>query len=161
MACLIHLNLVLAEHGDFSTATEDYLTALHRILQDDDDDSSLSSEHLLWTLLTAFKPDGHYERVWKMSRVVGVVKTTNSQTWAMLETALRAFLRLPESIEGLEEILSRWDQERFLREIIDGTTTIEMDTSSLGLRQMGVEYQHDEFPCSEGCQICPLKPPSF
>ncbi|KIW89570.1 uncharacterized protein Z519_09726 [Cladophialophora bantiana CBS 173.52] len=158
IACLIHLNLVMAEYGDFSPATEDYLQALQRILQDDDDDSSLSAEHLLWTLLTAFRPHGHYERIWKMSRLVGVVKRTGTRTWMTIEDTLRAFLRLPESINDLESALSACNREEFLGEVIalENVNACILDTQLIGMDQR----QHD-VPCSDGCHICPLKPATF
>lgn len=160
MACLIHLNLVLAEYGDFSIATEQYLMALQRVLADDDDDSSLSAEHLLWTLLmTAFKRQGHYERIWKMSRLVGVVKRTNSQTWLMVENALQTFLQLPESIDDLGSAVKGWKQEDFLQELLG--TAGEIDPSITSLEQTAVVHAGADTLCSEGCQICPLKPASF
>lgn len=143
MACLIHLNLVMAENGDFSQATEDFLRSLQRILDQDDDDSSLSAEHLLWTLLAAFKPQDNYERIWKMARLVGVVKRTQTHTWAAIENALRMFLRLPESVSDLEAAVSGWSRDEFLAEV---TRT---------------EVTEDNMRCTEGCQICMLKPASF
>lgn len=122
MACLIHLNLVVAEHGEFSSVTEEYLQSLQQILDDDDDDSSLSAEHLLWTLLIMFKSPGHYERIWKMSRLVNIVKRARAPTWTTIEDALRAFLRMPESIEEVEVGLIGWDQAAFLQEVKDSTT---------------------------------------
>jgi hypothetical protein len=117
MACLIHLNLIMANYGDFSPATEDFLQALQRILDQDDDDSSLSAEHLLWTLLAAFPPKEHYERIWKMSRLVGVAKRTRAHTWTAIENALRMFLRLPGSVADLEAVTSGWNREEFLKEV--------------------------------------------
>ncbi|KIW27787.1 uncharacterized protein PV07_07495 [Cladophialophora immunda] len=157
IACLIHLNLVMAEHGDFAQATEEYLQALQRILEEADDDSSLSAEHLLWTLLSLFRSPGHYERVWKMSRLVGVVKRTRAHTWTAIENALRAFLRLPESIHDLESALSVWNREECLEEVVDmGNASSRI----LDPRAVAVPVQHD-IPCSGDCRICPLKPTTF
>lgn len=120
MACLIHLNLIMADYGDFSPSTEAFLEKLQSILDQDDDDSTLSAEHLLWTLLAAFPPKHHYERIWKMSRLVGVVKRTRTHTWTATENALRTFLKPPETIEELEVVVSGWDREGFLIEVQRG-----------------------------------------
>jgi hypothetical protein len=154
MGCLIHLNLIMADYGDFSHATEDYLRSLQRILDQDDDDSSLSAEHLLWTLLAAFPPEEHYKRIWKMARLVGVAKRARAHTWVAIENALRTFLRLPESVADLEAAMSGWNREEFLREVqrqdrADGTVTCFHG-------RYGTEAS-----CSEGCQICALKPATF
>ncbi|KAJ9497341.1 hypothetical protein H2202_007145 [Exophiala xenobiotica] len=159
MASLIHLNLVMAEFGDFSATTEEYLKSLQLLVEDDDDDSGLSAEHLLWTLLSASTSAEHYDRVWKMSRLVGVVKRTSSQMWSIIENALRTFLRLPESAEDLELILREWDHKRFLleamslTEILDPSTVVPTQAS----RAAGVNMTL----CSVHCQICPLKPATY
>ncbi|KIX95287.1 uncharacterized protein Z520_08804 [Fonsecaea multimorphosa CBS 102226] len=158
LACLIHLNLVMAEHGDLSQATEEYLQALQRILDEADDDSSLSAEHLLWTLLTPFRSQGHYERIWKMSRLVGVVKRTSAQTWMAIENALRVFLRLPGSIYDFESALSVWDRGECLDQLIAvGNVDARVLDSQMDENLLG---QHDT-ACSDGCRICPLKPTTF
>ncbi|KAK5205899.1 hypothetical protein LTR72_010105 [Exophiala xenobiotica] len=159
MASLIHLNLVMAEFGDFSATTIEYLKSLQLLVEDDDDDSDLSAEHLLWTLLSASTSAEHYDRVWKMSRLVGVVKRTSSQMWSIIENALRTFLRLPESAEDLELILREWDHKRFLLEAmslterLDPSTVVPTQTS----RAAGVNMTL----CSIHCQICPLKPATY
>ncbi|KAK5456978.1 hypothetical protein LTS15_004758 [Exophiala xenobiotica] len=158
IASLIHLNLVMAESGDFSATTEEYLKSLQRTLEDDDDDSGLSAEHLLWTLLSG-STSSHYDRVWKMSRLVGVVKRTSSQMWSIIENALRTFLHLPESAEDLESVLREWDHKRFLveamslTEILDPSTVVPTQAS----RAAGV----NSTLCSIHCQICPLKPATY
>ncbi len=158
MASLIHLNLVMAEFGDFSAATEEYLKSLQRILEDDDDDSGLSAEHLLWTLLSTSTSGGHYDRVWKMSRLVGVIKRTSSQTWSIVENALRTFLRLPESAEKLESVLREWDHKRPL-EAMSLTETLDPPSGlpTRPSRAAGVNMTL----CSIHCQICPLKPATY
>lgn len=133
----------MAEYGDFSHATEEFLQSLQRILDEDDDDSSLSAEHLLWTLLAAFKPQDNYERVWKMTRLVGVIKRTRSHTWTTIENALRMFLRLPESVSDLEAAVSGWSRDEFLAQV----------------RRIDVAV--GDTTCAEDCQICLLKPASF
>ncbi|OAP65580.1 hypothetical protein AYL99_01552 [Fonsecaea erecta] len=158
IACLIHLNLVMDEHGDLSQATEEYLEALQRILEESDDDSSLSAEHLLWTLLTPFRPQGHYERVWKMSRLVGVVKRMSPHTWTAIENALRGFLRLPESIYDLQSALSAWNCDQCLDEL---NVMGNVEFSALDPQVDQDVPGHDDIPCSDGCQICPLKPTTF
>ncbi|KAJ9603501.1 hypothetical protein H2200_011687 [Cladophialophora chaetospira] len=154
MACLIHLNLIMADYGDFSTATEEFLRDLQEILDKDDDDSSLSAEHLLWTLLAAFPPKDHYERIWRMCRLVGVAKRTRAHTWIAIENALLAFLRLPDTIDGLEAVVSGWNREEFLKEVQ------RIDEAGSMAASFHQEYGR-EIPCSEGCQICPLKPTTF
>ncbi len=154
MACLIYINMIMADYGDFSPSTEAFLERLQSILDADDDDSSLSAEHLLWTLLAAFPPKDHYERIWKMSRLVGVAKRTRAHTWTAIETALRMFLRLPDTIEDLEVVVSGWNREEFLIEVQRGD-----EADGIGTRfhqQFGVDV-----PCSKGCQICALKPAAF
>ncbi|KIW68922.1 hypothetical protein PV04_04834 [Phialophora macrospora] len=144
----------MADYGDFSQVAEDYLRSLQRILEEDDDDSSLSAEHLLWTLIAAFPPKEHYPRIWKMSRLVGVAKKARPHTWVAIENALRAYLRLPESVADLEAAMSGWNRDEFLREVrrqdgADGTVT-------LFHRRHG-----GEVACSDRCQICALKPATF
>lgn len=123
MACLIYLNLIMVEHGDLSKSTEDYLKALRQITDDSDDDSSLTSEHLLWTLLTPFeqRDKGHYERIWKLCGFVGVVKRSTPQTWSTLEKALRVFLQIPEDIRMLEDVLGDFTWEALNFSIHVGT----------------------------------------
>ncbi|KAI1608933.1 hypothetical protein EDD37DRAFT_697108 [Exophiala viscosa] len=159
MACLIYLNLIMADNGDFSTATEEFLGSLQQILEDDDDDSSLSAEHLLWTLLSISTTEDHYQRVWKMSRLVGVVKRSSSQMWTTIENALRTFLRLPDCVAELQAVLRGWNSERFL---IEATTPI--DTSEQWIGQPGqasLAAGMNTTLCSTHCQICPLKPPTY
>jgi hypothetical protein len=152
MACLIHLNLIMADYQDFSASTDAYLQSLQRILNESDDDSTLTAEHLLWTLLSAFPPQDHYERIWKMSRLVGVAKRARAHTWIAIENALRLFLRLPESGEDLEGVVSGWDGENFLREV--HRTVTEAD----GIAQRWHAQVGSDVPCSEGCQICLIAP---
>ena len=106
MACLVYLNLVMDELGDLSEATENYLKTLRGIVDDSDDDSSLTAEHLLWTLLATFdEPDhGHYERIWKTCRLVGLIKRSAPQTLSRLENTLRVYLQIPEDIKRLEDV---------------------------------------------------------
>ncbi|EXJ60294.1 hypothetical protein A1O7_04446 [Cladophialophora yegresii CBS 114405] len=154
MACLIYLNLIMAEYGVLSPATENYLRSLQRILDQDDDDSSLTAEHLLWTLLAAFPPEEHYKRIWKMCRLVAVVKCARAHTWVAVENALRTFLRAPESVAGLEAVTSGWNREDFLTEVQRQEGTDEV--AALFHTRHGADV-----PCSEGCQICALKPATF
>ncbi|ETI24876.1 hypothetical protein G647_04246 [Cladophialophora carrionii CBS 160.54] len=154
MACLIHLNLIMTDYGDFSQPTEDYLRSLQRILDQDDDDSSLSAEHLLWTLLAAFPPEENYKRIWQMCRLVDVAKCARVHTWVAIENALRTFLRAPESVAELEAVTSGWNREDLLAEVrrhegTDGTET-------LSCRRHGADAS-----CSEDCKICPLRPATF
>ncbi|KAK5039906.1 hypothetical protein LTS07_000401 [Exophiala sideris] len=159
MACVIYLNLIMAEYGDFSMAMEEFLCSLQQILEDDADDSSLSAEHLLWTLLSISTSEDHYQMVWKMSRLVGVVKRSSSQTWTTVENALRTFLRLPEGVDELQAVLRGWKSESFL---IEANTPI--DTSEQWIGQPGhasLATGMNMTLCSTHCQICPLKPPTY
>ena len=159
MACLIHLNLVMVQCEDFSAATEEYLRSMQRILEDDDDDSGLSAEHLLWTLLSASTSAEHYDRVWKMSRLVGVVKRTSSKMWSIIENALGTFLQLLESAGKLESVLREWDHKRFLLEAMSLTETFAPPSGlpTRASRAAGVNMTL----CSIHCQICPLKPATY
>lgn len=161
MACLIYLNLVMAEHGDLSRVTEEYLKALRQIVDDNDDDSSLTAEHLLWTLLTPFKHQGHYERIWKLCRLVGVVKQAKPQTWSTIGKALQGFLQMPEDIRMLEDVLGDWKCEPtdFSAHLVDLTATQDPAFGSAGAEVLC--HQLHDVMCSEYCQICPLKPASF
>lgn len=158
MACLIYLNLIMAEYGDLSETTEDYLQGLRKIADDENDDSSLTAEHLLWTLLTPSQEDGHYERVWKLCRLIGVVKHLGHQSWLAIEKTLRTFLQLPEDHRVLTDTLADCPLEplQFSRPIIGA-----------GIRkQVGHDSGQDEAlvhlaTCSDNCQICPLKPASY
>lgn len=159
MACLVYLNLVMAEYGDFSTTTEQFLSSLKQILEDDDDDSNLSAEHLLWTLLSISTTEDHYQRVWKMSRLVGVIKRVTSETWTTIEDAWRTFLRLPECVDEIQGVLRGWNCEHFL---IEATTPI--DTSEqwhVGPGQVSLAAGMNMTLCSTHCQICPLKPSTY
>jgi hypothetical protein len=123
----------MAEFGDFSATMEEYLNFLQRILEDGDDDSGLNAEHLLWTLLSA-STSSHQDRVWKMSRFVGVVKRS-SQMWSVIENALRRFLRLPEGAEDFDSVVREWHHKRFsleaksLTEILDPSTVVPTQVS--------------------------------
>jgi hypothetical protein len=161
MACLIYLNLIMAEYGDLSRATEEYLKALREIADDNDDDSSLTAEHLLWTLLTPFKHEGHYERIWKLCRLVGVVKRAKPHAWSIIGKALQNLLKIPEDIRMLEDVLGDWKCEptEFSTYIVDLVAPQEPGFGSQGAQ--GLWHQSHDIKCSENCQICPLKPASF
>ncbi|KIW10950.1 hypothetical protein PV08_10249 [Exophiala spinifera] len=159
MASLIHLNLVLAELGDFSSQTETYLATLQQILEDDDDDSDLSAEHLLWTLLSLSNGQGHFERVWKMSRLVGVVKRTSSSMWSTIENVLRTFLRLPANASDLGLVLEEWSHERFLME---AKSPVQNLAQPVGWpSEASLEAGVNQTLCSTHCNICPLKPATY
>lgn len=118
LACLLYLNLVVAEYGDFSSKTEVFLQSFANFIEDDDLDCTLSAEHLLWALVRGIEAQPYDERLWKISRVMGVLKRVDGRTWLEVEEALRLFLVLAE--EGGEMVgrLKRWDTERVRREIL-------------------------------------------
>lgn len=111
MACLLYLNAVVAEYGDFSAKTETFLETFLHFVEDDDLDCTLSAEHLLWALIRGIEDEAHHERVWMVSRMVGVLKRANQRTWWDVEEALRLFLVMPEDGSILLERLSNWDTE--------------------------------------------------
>lgn len=159
MASLIHLNLIMAELGDFSSQTEKYLATLQQILEDDEDDSDLSAEHLLWTLLSLSTDQGHYDRVWRMSRLIGVVKRTSSAMWSTIENVLRNFLRLPANANDLGLVLQEWNHERFL---LEAKSPVDILAQPVGWpTETSLEAGVNQTLCSTHCNICPLKPATY
>ncbi|KAK5045242.1 hypothetical protein LTR84_009348 [Exophiala bonariae] len=158
MACLIYLNLIIAEYGDLSEATEDYLRGLRQISDDENDDSSLTAEHLLWTLLSLSQDGGHYERVGKLCRLTGVLKNLGHEIWMEIGQALRIFLQFPEDNKGLTDILIGWARhpQEFSR-LVTRACTKQQTGHDLG-ENKAIVYSAS---CSEDCQICPLKPDSY
>jgi hypothetical protein len=83
MACLLYLNIVTAEFGN-DEACLNWFAGVETLLEQDGEDSA-TSEHLLWLLLSE-DPLGEgmdiiYQRDWKMARLMGVVKRSNSDSW--------------------------------------------------------------------------------
>jgi Fungal specific transcription factor domain len=111
MACLLYLNTVIAEYGNFTAKTEKFLETFAHFVEDDDLDCTLSAEHLLWALIRGIEDEPHNERVWMMSRMVGVLKRSDQKTWADVEEALRLFLVMPEDGSELMARLAGWDTE--------------------------------------------------
>jgi hypothetical protein len=118
LACLIYLNAVLLEYGDFSPKTEKFFELFSGFVEDDDLDCVLSAEHLSWSLIRGIEPHDTYERIWKVSRMVGVVKRANQQTWWDIEEALRMLLIMPEDGTKLLIRIAAWDTGRFRKEIL-------------------------------------------
>lgn len=111
MACLLYLNAVVAEYGDFSARTEKFLETFSHFVEDDDLDCTLSAEHLSWALIRGIEDTEHNERVWMVSRMVGVLKRADQTTWEDVEEALRLFLVMSEDGSQLLDRLSHWDTE--------------------------------------------------
>ena len=113
LACLIYLNIVVSEYGDFSADTESFLQTIVRFVEDDDLDCALSAEHLLWSLIRGVEPQEARERPWKVSRMIGVMKTVSQEMWWEVEEALRLFLITPDDGSDLMQRISVWDFEKF------------------------------------------------
>lgn len=129
LACLMYLNATIAEYGDFSEKTEKFLTTFIRFVEDDDLDCSLSAEHLLWALIRGIEAHISYERIWMVSRMMGVMKCADAGVmWSDVEEALRLFLIMPEDGTELIARLSAWDTERFRREV---RAVRQIDTSRM------------------------------
>ena len=118
MACLIYLNAVIAEYGNFSKRTEQFLATFSRFVDDDDYDCALSAEHLFWSLVRGIEERTVNERIWMVSRMMGVVKRANKRTWQEIEEALRFFLVMPEDTTDLIKYLSSWDSEKFRKDVM-------------------------------------------
>lgn len=118
LACLIYLNVVIQEYGNFSKRTEQFLATFSRFVDDDDYDCTLSAEHLLWSLIRGIEERAVNERIWMVSRMMGVLKRANKQTWEDIEEVLRSFLIVPEDTSDLVKYLSSWDLEKFRRDVM-------------------------------------------
>ena len=118
MACLLYLNIVVSEYGDFSEQTENFLEIFSRFVEDDDLDCTLSAEHLLWAVIRGIEDTEHNERVWMVSRMVGVLKRANQKTWQAVEEALRLFLIIPEDGSELIDRISNCDTESVRKDIL-------------------------------------------
>ncbi len=144
IACLIFLNLVLGDCGEDAQAMDRYFADLARLIQDQEDDSVMTAEHLLWTLLSTTTFDEHYEICWKLSRMVGIVKRAGVAAWAKIEVMLRLFLGL--GYRGYEaearDLLRSWEGRAFVEELISEDREPTNDHS-----------------CSSDCRLCRLKLP--
>jgi hypothetical protein len=118
LASLIYLNAVIAEYGNFSKKTEQFLATFSRFVEDDDYDCTLSAEHLFWSLVRGIEQRAANERIWMVSRMMGVVKRANKRMWEEIEEALRLFLVLPEDTSDLIKYLSSWDPEKFRKDVM-------------------------------------------
>jgi hypothetical protein len=118
LACLIYLNAVIAEYGNFSKKTEQFLATFSRFVEDDDYDCALSAEHLFWSLVRGIEEHAANERIWMVSRMMGVVKGANKRTWQDIEEALRSFLFMAEDTSDLIKYLSSWDPEKFRKDVM-------------------------------------------
>ena len=118
LACLIYLNAVIAEYGNFSVRTEQFLATFCRFVNDDDYDCSLSAEHLFWSLVRGIEERAANERIYMVSRMMGVIKRANKRTWQNLEEALRLFLIMPEDTTDLIRYLQEWDPKKFRKDVM-------------------------------------------
>lgn len=118
LACLIYLNAVVAEYGNFSKRTEQFLATFSRFVEDDDYDCALSAEHLFWSLVRGIEIHAANERIWMVSRMMGVVKRATERTWQDIEEAFRLFLVVPEDTRDLIKYLSSWDPAKFRRDVM-------------------------------------------
>jgi hypothetical protein len=118
MACLLYLNLTLSEYGGFSEDTEEFLRRFAGFIEDDDLDCTLSAEHLLWALVRGIEEVRRDERVWRMSRMVGVLKRCGERTWAEVEEGLRLFLVMGKDAGETLQRLKHWDTEAVRRGIL-------------------------------------------
>lgn len=118
MACLVYLNVVIAEYGNFSDQTEQFFEIFSGFVQDDDHDCALSAEHLLWSLVRGIETKRAEERIWMVSRMIGVIKRADQKTWSDIEDALRLFLTMPDDTSDLVAYLTAWDSERFRKEMM-------------------------------------------
>ena len=117
LAALLYLNAVIADYGNFSPKTEQFFTAFSKFVEDDDYDCALSAEHLFWSLIRGIEESPAHERIWKVSRMIGVIKRANQQTWTDIEDALRLFLVMPEDTSTMITYLTTWDPEAFHQEV--------------------------------------------
>lgn len=124
MACLLYLNAVVAEYGDFSNSTEKFLETFSHFVDDDDLDCTLSAEHLLWALIRGIEDTEHNERVWMVSRMVGVLKRADQKTWWEVEDALRLFLVMPDNGSDLMDRLSNWDTESVRESVLSFSNVV-------------------------------------
>ena len=127
LACLIYLNAVISDYGDFSPKTEEFFTAFSKFIEDDDYDCSLAAEHLLWSLVRGIEERKAYERTWMVSRMMGVVKRANWRIWIDVETALRLFLVIPDNNSELIQYLSTPDAESLRQEVM-AFSQLNLDT---------------------------------
>ena len=118
LACLIYLNAVIADYGNFSKRTEQFLATFSKFVEDDDYDCALSAEHLFWSLVRGIEERPVNERIYMVSRMMGVIKRANKRTWQNIEEALRLFLVMPEDTSDLIKYLQAWDLEKFRKDVI-------------------------------------------
>jgi hypothetical protein len=74
LACLIYLNAVIAEYGNFSIRTEQFLATFSQFVEDGDHTCVLSIEHLFRFLVHGIKEWAASERISMVSRMIGVLK---------------------------------------------------------------------------------------
>lgn len=162
MACLIFLNLVIADHGECSALTEQFFSRVRKIIEAEDDDSSLSAEHLLWTLLGVPILEDHFERTWKLSRLIGVAKKSSSTSWTTIEESLRSFLILSAPEKGLIFSNRNHSEPELFGVRIRSVESFDLDLDATA--EFSQEFAHNKlqnFTCSSDCAICGLCPPGF
>ena len=152
LACLIYLNAVIAEYGNFSAKTEQFLATFCKFVEDDDYDCALSAEHLFWSLVRGIEERAVNERTYMVSRMMGVLKRANKRTWQNIEEALRLFLVMPEDTIDLIKYLQAWDPEKFCRDV--------MAFSEHDFAEPQTDVENDETPfklsfCTEDSDFLP------
>ena len=149
MACLIFLNLVLTDHDIASATSEKFFKQLLRTIEDEDDDSTLTAEHLLWTLLAAVTLSDHYDRCWKLSRLIGVIKQVGVGTRHRVDRFFRILLLESTQSQKISAGFQSWDGRAFVEEAI-ATPSDQDERHAFG--------KSTASPCLPGCRICELKP---
>ncbi|KAJ5722978.1 hypothetical protein N7488_001013 [Penicillium malachiteum] len=95
LACIIYLNLLLLNIGDYSETTESFLQSLKELLTEDK--HMLSPEYLLWTLLRAPYPVTMKKsrEIWaRVIQILAVVKRARYQSVICYQEAMLLFLQL-------------------------------------------------------------------
>lgn len=149
MACLIFLNLVLADHDISSATSEKYFEQLLRTIEGEDDDSTMTAEHLLWTLLATATLSDHYDRCWKLSRLIGVVKQVGVGTRHRVDRIFRILLLESTQSQNVSAGFQSWDGRAFVEEAI---------AAPLDQDERHAFGKSTASPCLPGCRICDLKP---
>ncbi|KAF7588402.1 hypothetical protein BBP40_005731 [Aspergillus hancockii] len=106
LACVIYINLFFTRLGDFSEATESFLSTLERHLKEDT--ALLSPEYLLWILLRTPVVISRREsrEVWaKAIQIIAVVKRARYHNVIQYHEAMSLFLELPKDASKLTPAL--------------------------------------------------------
>ncbi|PWY86724.1 hypothetical protein BO70DRAFT_422338 [Aspergillus heteromorphus CBS 117.55] len=133
LACIIYLNLLFIQLGDFSARTETFLLALENelapLIQMNMD--MLSPEYLLWILLRCqtVLPAQQSRELWMQAiRVIAVVKRARYQSLVQYARAMFLFLEIPTDARRLAAVM-----EVDLETIQDEALGVGMDRGIEGL----------------------------